>query len=354
MRSLRSPILACLLLLNSVAFAQNITGSTQLDIDQVSGSATATCETDLDYDTQAYYAAEVNCSVMDSNGNRVAYGSYYDMSGQQGYAQVVLTFTTIPGTTYTATGSHYGEMLLGDYTEPQPQQPPYFAFYDYYNFSSFEGGVPQTYEGSYDWYGPGPEQKIRPSKIHTGNTNSNNARIPKITLAFTNPRNPQDMLKLVDDGKNCSENLGPKACPSTGWYLYALEGSVIVNDDASKWTVKQTAGTLNYSGYSKDSNGALHSFSNSLPGGPDGPDAPHFLQQNSGTKTIFWIDSPARRNIRDDGNNLDSITWVQNYSVKVCSLAVPSVCGGASWYVRLVVSPGGVLSPTSTAALGSL
>jgi len=95
------------------ALAQNIVGSTLVNIDQNSGAGTATCETDLDAEAQAYYEAIVNCSVVDPNGNAVAVGQYVDHNNQQGFPQVVLTFTGVTGTTYTATGVHGGRCTLG-------------------------------------------------------------------------------------------------------------------------------------------------------------------------------------------------------------------------------------------------
>jgi hypothetical protein len=129
-----------------------------------------------------------------------------------------------------------------------------------------------------------------------------------------------------------------------------------VSDDASKWTVKQTKNSIVYSRNTKDANGVLHPFSNTLQfsNAPDGPDAPGRLQQASGSTTIFWIDAPGRNESGDDGNPIDSLTWVQNYTMNVCSTVLTSICSTQSWYVKLVVNPGGLLSPTaSIAALGS-
>jgi len=50
-KSLRATVFAYLIFsLTPGSFAQNIIGSTSIDIDQNSGMGTATCETDLDYD----------------------------------------------------------------------------------------------------------------------------------------------------------------------------------------------------------------------------------------------------------------------------------------------------------------
>ncbi len=154
--------------------AQDISGSTNLSINQSTGAGAATCETDLDYDAQAYYEALVNCVVKDPNGNTVAAGSHLDTNGQQGYAQVVLTFTASAAGTYTATGTHRGEMYLGDYSDPPPGQPSYYEYYDYYNFSYFEGS-PQFYETSFDWLGPGPLTEKRSNLLIIGNTVDRNS-----------------------------------------------------------------------------------------------------------------------------------------------------------------------------------
>jgi hypothetical protein len=51
-----------------------VTGSTSVSVDNATNLVTATCETDLDADAQAYYEAVVHCTVSDGYGNQVAYG----------------------------------------------------------------------------------------------------------------------------------------------------------------------------------------------------------------------------------------------------------------------------------------
>jgi hypothetical protein len=153
--------------------AQSITGSTTVDMDQTSGTGTAICETDLDYDAQEFYEAWVYCSVVDSSGNQVAQGQYRDADQSQGYAQVVLTFTATPGVTYTATGDHRAYLNFyadtnGDYDETE--EYGYSGYYDPFNFFSFaEGGV-QSYPYDYVWYGPGPEEVSHAPLLHAGDT----------------------------------------------------------------------------------------------------------------------------------------------------------------------------------------
>ena len=60
--------------LAGTAQAQVVTGSTSVSVDNATNLVTATCETDLDADAQAYYEAVVHCTVSDGYGNQVAYG----------------------------------------------------------------------------------------------------------------------------------------------------------------------------------------------------------------------------------------------------------------------------------------
>ena len=234
------------------------------------------------------------------------------------------------------------------------------GFDDEYNLESFiEEGL-NTYENYYDWYGPGPETGDGLSNIDLGMTEAiENYPKATITLTFTPGavKNSQDHLSfLSNNSTNCSETLGPKDC-NTGaeWWFYNLEGTVAVSDDASKWTVNQTKSSIVYSGNTKDANGVLHPFSNTLTfTNPLRRPRRRIFAESSWSKTIFWIDAPGRRNLGDDGNPIDSLNWIQNYTMKVCSTVITSICSTQSWYVKLVVNSGGLLSPTaSVAALGS-
>jgi hypothetical protein len=176
-------VLACFvcLCLSGVGFAQNIYGTTTLDIDPSSGGAIATCETDLDGETQSYYEAIVHCSVVDSQSNLIASGAYTDTNSAQGYAQVVLRFTAVPGTTYTATGTHSAVIYLGDYAIPEPNQPAQYEYEDVYNFTSLDGSQ-QTYTNNYDWMGPGPEVQTRRNSLMLGSTTDTRTD-PKLTCS---------------------------------------------------------------------------------------------------------------------------------------------------------------------------
>lgn len=156
MKSLRVAIFVCLVCLcfSPVGSAQDIVGSTTVDIDPDSGTVTATCETDVDGEVEAYYTSSVNCIVHDQDGNFITQGADTG-SPTHGPALVVLTFAGVPGTTYTATGSHAVMTVVVD-TIDFPHQPNPVEYYDEFNFESFSEN-PQTYDDDFDWEGPGPE-----------------------------------------------------------------------------------------------------------------------------------------------------------------------------------------------------
>lgn len=136
-----------------IGLAQS-TGSTILDINAVSGMVVATCETDLDAPAQAFYHAIVECKVKDSNGKEIISGQSTDKNGTQGYAQVVLTFMGIPGTTYTATASHALEVILQTRTESFSELSAKPIDYDPFSFGNLEK-LHETYQGMYEWFGTG-------------------------------------------------------------------------------------------------------------------------------------------------------------------------------------------------------
>ena len=357
MRNLRTALFVCLTLLccGQVSLAQAVYGSTNLDIDPDTGTVTATCETDVDNLAAEYYNAMVSCVVEDSNHNIVASGGGSDDSGQ-GYVQAVLTFTGVPGETYTAMSAH---SLFEIYTveiEQDPPQPIRLHYYDdMYDFG-FYSDNPETFEGVFDLESPGPETETVSQIQHTANTVAQK-NYPKATISFNftpnGSKNSQDLLSfLAHTAGECSELIGPAPC--SAFWLYNLEGSVTVSDDASLWTLTQQKGSVFVSGASKDSAGTLHPFSKTFTYSDpsDNPDPTH-LQATSGSKTIFWIDAPGRARFWEDLNDIDSMNWLQSYSVKVCSTVMPSICSTAAWYVQLIVNPGGQLSNTSVADTGS-
>jgi hypothetical protein len=148
-----------------VSAAQNVYGSTTIDIDPDSGIVTATCETDFDGALDGNYQAEVTCTVTDQNGAQVAFGSALDVDGDLGYAQAVVTFSGTPGSTYTATGIHRAFAVL------EVQQFLKTVYEDPFNFgNSFESVDGDNYPDYYDWFGPGPEQQTKTNSIRLGRT----------------------------------------------------------------------------------------------------------------------------------------------------------------------------------------
>src|SRR5205823_6909415 len=186
--------------------AQDLVGSTTLDIDPSTNIVTATCETDM-YDGD--YEASVQCWVVDGAENIVASQGYVDHGGQ-GYAQVVLTFQGQLGTNYIATASHVAIFNIVDLPSG-PGQPTYYE--DYYNYSYFEQGGAQTYPDYFDWYGPGPVVQVRKNNAHTGNTTKSAAIAPSLTMKFTDSKSPGDNL-LFSAGGVPSETLGRKDFPN--------------------------------------------------------------------------------------------------------------------------------------------
>jgi hypothetical protein len=146
-----------------VSAAQNVYGSTTIDIDPNSGTVTATCETDFDGAMDGNYEAEVVCTVTDQNGTQIANGDAADVD-DVGFAQVVLTFSATPGSTYTARGIHHAIAILVE------QQFLKTVYEDPYNFSSFESDGNEIYPNYNDWYGPGPEEQTKIAGIRLGET----------------------------------------------------------------------------------------------------------------------------------------------------------------------------------------
>lgn len=73
----------------SPLLAQDISGSTTIQIDPTTNIVTASCETDLNGGADTgYYAARVSCVVRDASGNLLASGVYNDDGDILGYAEV--------------------------------------------------------------------------------------------------------------------------------------------------------------------------------------------------------------------------------------------------------------------------
>lgn len=162
-------------LLFSLAFAnsgnaQQITGSTTINIDPDTGQVMVICETDLDDEAAAYYEPQVTCQVS-GNGQFVASKTGKSPPhGDTSVSTAIIEFTGVVGTTYTATGTHSGTILYQDPDNPNPDQP---AFYDAYNFAYYLNDfslAEDTYEDSYDWFGPGPPTDYSSETVTTGDT----------------------------------------------------------------------------------------------------------------------------------------------------------------------------------------
>ncbi|HTC75160.1 MAG TPA: hypothetical protein VK684_06265 [Edaphobacter sp.] len=171
MKHWRTAVFVCLILLccGQVSLAQTVHGSTDLDIDPDTGIVTATCETDADYFVAEYYKVMVSCTVEDSNNNIVAAGGGSDDSGQ-GYVQAVVTFTGVPGETYTAMSAHsLFEIYTIEYYEDPPQPIRLHYYDDVYDFG-FYADNPSTFDGSFSLESPGPETATVSEMQHTANT----------------------------------------------------------------------------------------------------------------------------------------------------------------------------------------
>jgi hypothetical protein len=272
---------------------------------------------------------------------------------RSGTTTAIIGFAGVPGTTYTATGTRSATIsyLDEDYSDTLNPTDFYYA----YNFSSFESPV-ETYPDTYDWFGPGPPEGWTTSSVQTGNTTATkNYTKATISLAFTGLKNTTDNLKFSAGNSGiCSEILGILFCPNIGYLEWNLEVTAAVSDDASKWTIKQQFVSGTVSGNTIDATGTLHTFSQPQVATEDDPSST-FVQNTSGTKNIFWLDSPGVTNTANSGQPIDSMTFIQNFSGQVCSTVLTTICSPTvTWYVKIIITPGGHLDTTnSTAALGT-
>jgi hypothetical protein len=199
-----------------VSAAQNVYGSTTIDIDPNSGNGTATCETDFDGAMDGNYEAQVVCTVTDQNGTQVASGDAADID-DVGYAQVVLTFSATPGSTYTARGIHHAIAILVE------QQFLKTVYEDPYNFSSFESDGNEIYPNYNDWYGPGPEEE----------TNTASMRLGETWAAETDPQIP-GALSVLSSPAITYKTPYANGCPVTAPYGASLAITYQVLDSSSQ------------------------------------------------------------------------------------------------------------------------
>lgn len=180
-----------------------------------------------------------------------------------------------------------------------------------------------------------------------------NAPTASISMKFTGSKSSGDNLSFANNSAECTESLGPVACPAAMAWHWNLEEKATVSNDASKWVVHRSVTSGRAKGYYKDSTGALQPFDDDLTLPNDDP-VSGFVQQPSGQKTIYVIDGPGHTYKRL-GYAIDSLTQVQNFSSNVCSTIVTSDCVSITYYVKLVVTTGAVLSTAnSMAGLGSI
>jgi hypothetical protein len=257
-------------------FAQ-ISGSTTIQIDPNTSIVTATCETDLNSADDGYYAARVTCVVKDASGNLVASGAYSDDGDRDSYALVTLTFTGVPGMGYTATGGHSAELTV-PFDEPDGGQIG--LYYDELNFESFTES-PDTYENSYVWEGPGPDEETRRSVLLIGNT----------TAAAV-------LINIVYTGQTQSLN-GTTEAAVTGQQIalsavYSLPSGISVQSQS--WSVPGTT----VGGYTASVNSGATSATN-------------FSQPST---TFYWVDAGNSRSVTFTLNITDGTgTWQSTATV---------------------------------------
>jgi hypothetical protein len=116
----------------------------------------------------------------------------------------------------------------------------------------------------------------------------------------------------------------------------------------ANWIVDQSIEGGSDSGYYRDSNNVLQSYSGSIAPGDDTPGSA-FLQQVAGQKQLFWIDDPGRA-ITRGGYPIDSGTYKLNLVSMICSTKYTGMCLDNQWYVKLVIKSPGILDLTNSIA----
>jgi hypothetical protein len=166
MKSFRLAIVIAVVIfgLCRVSAAQNVYGSTTINIDPSSGMVTATCETNFDGALDGNYQAQVVCTVTDQNGTVVAHADNADMDGV-GSTEVMLTFSGTPGYTYTATSIHHAIAVLVEQVYLKT------VYEDPFNLSNaYQSEASENYPNYNDWFGPGPEQQAKTVSLRLGET----------------------------------------------------------------------------------------------------------------------------------------------------------------------------------------
>jgi hypothetical protein len=167
-----------------------------------------------------------------------------------------------------------------------------------------------------------------------------------LSIKFTDKKSPDDKLTFPKK-RACSEELGLFDCSANRMWVWSVEIEGDVKDDASQWDVSQSF-TGQKKGVVKTTSGSSVKFDKAL-NEPDDNPLSDFVQQNSGAKKIFWIDSPGHQ-YDLDANKFDSVTQVQNFVSKICSKTSAKTCTELKWSVKIVVNPGQKLDTKASAA----
>lgn len=191
-----------------VCAAQQITGSTTVDIDPDTNNVQIACETNLDDAAAAYYVATVTCTVS-VNGTFLETKTGTSARGNTGNAIALFSIAGSPGSTYSAIGTHGGTIVYIDPNEIAPQQNFY---YDFYNFTALgnygDASNQEIYPDSFVWTGLGPPEDQTTKTVSTGKTTAGACTAPPIPTSLP-PTNTQYALVVENDsGGNTSQLRG--------------------------------------------------------------------------------------------------------------------------------------------------
>ena len=194
---------------------------------------------------------------------------------------------------------------------------------------------------------PGPERR---SAFQGNSIAQMRAAGPAVqrTLSIKTSGQKSPANKLTFPSKStCSQDLGLHDCAANKFWLWSVEIEGDVPDDATLWDISQSF-TGKRKGVVKTTQGKSVAFDSPLNKPDDKPDS-SFLQQNSGEKTLFWIDAPGHA-YKLDSDDFDSVTQVQNFTSKICSKSNAKKCDELKWFVKIVVNPGQKLDAKASKA----
>lgn len=163
------------LLLSRAGSAQDIVGSTTVDIDPDTGNVLILCETDMDDSAAAYYIPTVTCTVT-ANGTFYGTKTAGPTHGNSATALAAFSFTGVPGTTYAAVGTHGGTIVYEDQNTYSPGQTNYYDAYNFGYYSANNNGYETPYPGTYDWPGFGSYADLPTKQVTTGKTTDSGIR----------------------------------------------------------------------------------------------------------------------------------------------------------------------------------